>query len=390
MTDSIFMTCGARTPIGDLGGTLATVPAVQLGETASRAAMERAGIALEQIGEAIFGNVLQAGQGQNPARQVALGIGLPQSVPAYTVNMVCGSGMKAVELGIQRIKLGESSAVLTGGIESMSQAPYLLPSLRAGARLGHAQAIDSVLADGLTDVFGDYHMGLTAETLATRFGISRADQDNYALQSHRRYAAAAAELAPELVPVNCPGRKGVTVIAADQHPRPDVSLERLGTLRPAFAKTGSVTAGNASGINDGAAAVVLLASNRRPAADIPLLRVRDVVSVGCDPALMGLGPVYAVQALLKRHNMTPGDIDVWELNEAFAVQALAVLQALELDPARVNVNGGAIALGHPIGASGTRILVTLAHQMKRQSATLGVAALCIGGGMGMAMLLENC
>ncbi len=383
------MTCGARTPIGDLGGNLAGVSAVTLGMTAAEAALTRAGIPPDRIDEAIFGNALQAGQGQNPARQIAIGIGVPHAVPAYTVNMVCGSGMKAVELGRQRILLGQAETMLVGGIESMSQAPYLLPALRTGARLGNATALDSVVSDGLTDAFGQYHMGVTAERLATDFDITRREQDAYALQSHQRYAATLERWTAEIAPVALKTRKGATTVVQDEHPRPETTLEKLGALRPAFARDGSVTAGNASGINDGGAALLLLAGSRPPADAPNTLRLRDIATVGCAPERMGLGPVQAVQTLLARQKLTVGDIDLWELNEAFAVQTLAVLRELALDMTCVNVNGGAIALGHPIGASGARILVSLAHEMKRRSAALGIATLCIGGGMGMAVLLEN-
>lgn len=385
---NVLMLAPARTPIGDIGGSLAKVSAVSLGVTASSAALQRAGIAPDQVDEAIFGNVLQAGQGQNPARQIALGAGLPHSVPAFTVNKVCGSGLKAVDLGWQSIALGRAETVLAGGVESMSQAPYLLPAMREGARLGHAQVIDSVVGDGLTDVFGQYHMGITAENLAAQFGISRVEQDAFAVESNRRYAAAAELFGQEIAPVTIKGRKGDTVISADEHPRPDTSVEKLAALRPAFKPDGTVTAGNASGINDGAAAVLLVAEEACPAGANAAL-IRGIAAAGCDPATMGLGPVFAVRKLLAQQGLAIADIDLWELNEAFAVQSLAVLRELELDPATVNVNGGAIALGHPIGASGARILVTLFYQMKRQGAARGIAALCIGGGMGIAMLLEN-
>jgi len=385
---NVLILAPARTPIGDIGGSLAKVSAVSLGVTASSAALERSNIAPDQVDEAIFGNVLQAGQGQNPARQIALGAGLPHSVPAFTVNKVCGSGLKAVDLGWQSIALGRAETVLAGGVESMSQAPYLLPAMREGARLGHSQVIDSVVADGLTDVFGQYHMGITAENLAAQFGISRAEQDAFAVESNRRYATAVELFGQEIAPVTIKGRKGDTVISTDEHPRPDTSVEKLSTLRPAFKPDGTVTAGNASGINDGAAAVLLVAEEACPAG-ADAMRIRGVAAAGCDPATMGLGPVFAVRKLLAQQNLTFADINLWELNEAFAVQSLAVLRELQLDPATVNVNGGAIALGHPIGASGARILVTLFHQMKRQGAALGIAALCIGGGMGIAMLIEN-
>ena len=385
---NVLMLAPARTPIGDIGGALAKVSAVSLGITAASASLARAGIAPDRIDEAIFGNVLQAGQGQNPARQIAMGIGVPQRVPSFTVNKVCGSGLKAVDLGWQSILLGRADAVLAGGIESMSQAPYLLPAMRDGARLGHSQVIDSVVGDGLTDVFGQYHMGITAENLAAQFGISRVEQDAFAVESHRRYAAAAELFTQEIAPVTIKGRKGDTIVSTDEHPRPDSSVEKLAALRPAFKPDGTVTAGNASGINDGAAAVLLVAEEACPVGADAML-IRGVAAAGCDPATMGLGPVFAVRKLLAEQGLSINDIDLWELNEAFAVQSLAVLRELELDPATVNVNGGAIALGHPIGASGARILVTLFHGMKRQGAALGVAALCIGGGMGIALLVEN-
>ena len=378
-----------RTPIGDIGGSLAKVSAVSLGTVSAVASLQRAGVSPEALDEVIIGNVLQAGQGQNPARQIAIGAGVPQYVPSFTVNKVCGSGLKAVDLGWQSILLGRANAVLAGGVESMSQAPYLLPAMREGARLGHSQVIDSVVGDGLTDVFGQYHMGVTAENLAAKFSISREEQDAFAAESHRRYAAAAALFSQEIAPVTIKDRKGETIISTDEHPRPDTSAEKLGKLRPAFKPDGTVTAGNASGINDGAATVLLTAADGPLAQQADGVFVRDVAAAGCDPAMMGLGPVHAVRKLLDRQGLTLDDIDLWELNEAFAVQSLAVLRELKLDAAKVNVNGGAIALGHPIGASGARILVTLLHEMKRRSAGLGVAALCIGGGMGIAMLLEN-
>ena len=390
----VLLSGAARTPIGDLNGALAGVGAVQLGNLAAAAALERSGIPKERIDEAIFGNVLQAGQGQNPARQVAMGAGIPPSVPAFTVNKVCGSGLKALELGWQSILLGRADAVLAGGIESMSQAPYMLPGLRAGARLGDAKALDPILSDGLTDVFGKYHMAITAENLAGKYHIGRADQDGFALASQQKYAAAASKnlFADEIAAVILKQKKAEIRVDKDEHPRPDTTLEKLAKLSPAFKPDGTVTAGNASGINDGAAALVLAAEGSPVAAGIDgrrTVRIRDFAAAGCDPAEMGLGPVYAVRKLLKATGLTTKDVDLWELNEAFAAQSLAVLRELALDQDRVNVNGGAIALGHPIGASGARIVVTLVHEMKRRQAGVGVAALCIGGGMGLAVMLEN-
>ena len=390
----VLLSGAARTAIGDLNGALSGVGAVQLGVAATAAALERSGISGDKIEEAVFGNVLQAGQGQNPARQAAMGAGIPASVPAFTVNKVCGSGLKALELGWQSIMLGRADSVLAGGMESMSQAPYLLPALRAGARLGDAKALDPILSDGLTDAFGRYHMAITAENVASKYGIGRAEQDAFALASQQKYAAAASKnlFADEIVAVVVRQKKAETRVDKDEHPRPDTTLEKLARLSPAFKPDGTVTAGNASGINDGAAAVVLAAEGSPAAAALDgrrTVRVRGFAAAGCDPAEMGLGPVYAVRKLLRSTGLAAGDVDLWELNEAFAAQSLAVLRDLALDPARVNVNGGAIALGHPIGASGARIVVTLVHEMKRRQSAVGVAALCIGGGMGLAVMLDN-
>ncbi len=390
----VLLSGAARTAIGDLNGALSGVGAVRLGVAAAAAALERAGIPGERIEEAVFGNVLQAGQGQNPARQVAMGAGIAASVPAFTVNKVCGSGLKALELGWQSIALGRADAILAGGMESMSRAPYLLPAMRAGARLGDAKAQDSILSEGLTDAFGNCHMAITAENLAAKYTISRAEQDAFAFASQQKYAAAAAKKLPdgEIAAVVVKQKKAEITVDKDEHPRPDVTLEKLAGLSPAFKKDGTVTAGNSSGINDGAAAVVLAAEGSPAAAGLDgrwTVRIRDFAAAGCDPAEMGLGPVYAVRKLLKAAGMAAKNVDLWELNEAFAAQSLAVLRELALDPGLVNVNGGAIALGHPVGASGARIVVTLIHEMKRRKAALGVAALCIGGGMGLAVMLEN-
>ncbi|NLE66562.1 MAG: acetyl-CoA C-acetyltransferase [Lentisphaerae bacterium] len=390
----VLLSGAARTAIGDLNGALSGVGAVQLGVVAASTALERSGLSGDKVEEAVFGNVLQAGQGQNPARQVAMGAGIPASVPAFTVNKVCGSGLKALELGWQSIMLGRADAVLAGGMESMSRAPYLLPAMRAGSRLGDAKAPDSIIGDGLTDVFGKYHMAITAENVAAKYGITRGEQDEFALESQRKYAAAASRdlFAAEIAAVVIKQKKAEARVDKDEHPRPDTTLEKLARLPPAFKPDGTVTAGNASGINDGAAAAVLAAEGSAAAAGLDLgrtVRVRGFAAAGCDPAEMGLGPVYAVRKLLRATGLSAGNVDLWELNEAFAAQSLAVLRDLALDPARVNVNGGAIALGHPIGASGARIVVTLVHEMKRRQSAVGVAALCIGGGMGLAVMLEN-
>ncbi len=386
----ILISGAVRTPIGGLGGGLSKVSAVELGKVVVQESLKRSGMQAESIDEVIIGNVLQAGLGQNPARQIAIGCGVPVEVPSFTVNQVCGSGLKAIDLALRSILLGEASAVIAGGIESMSGAPYILPALRQGARFGKSIALDIVESDGLTDVFGQYHMGVTAENIAEKFNISREDQDRFAAESQRRCGITMKNkiFEDEIVPVTVRQRKKEIIVDQDEHPKPGSTFEILSTLRPAFKKDGTVTAGNASGINDGAASLIVADADQF-ADKSQCVRIRDIVCVGCTPELMGMGPVGAVNKLLKRQGMSVDDIDLWELNEAFAVQSLAVLDELKLDPAKVNVNGGAIALGHPIGASGTRITVTLIHQMKRQNAAFGVASLCVGGGMGLAILLEN-
>ncbi len=386
----VLISGAVRTPIGDLNGSLAGISAVELGKLSVAASLKRAGIDQSEVNEVIIGNVLQAGMGQNPARQIAIGCGVPQPVPSFTVNQVCGSGLKAIDLAYRSILLNEAEIVIAGGVESMSNAPYILPSLRQGARLGECIARDTAISDGLTDVFGQYHMGITAENIAVKYGITREMQDHFALESQQRYAAANKKdiLKSEIIPVVIKQRKGEIIVEHDEHPRPDTTIEALAKLRPAFKPDGTVTAGNASGINDGAASVVLF-DGARNADRSQCVRIKDIVCVGCEPELMGMGPVGAVNKLLARQGMNVSNIDVWELNEAFAAQSVAVLHELRIDPAKVNVNGGAIALGHPIGASGARIVVSLIHQMKRQNAGLGIAALCVGGGMGIAILLEN-
>lgn len=386
----VLISGAVRTPIGTLGGNLSQLTATELGIVATGESLRRAGLTGNDIDEAIIGNVLQAGLGQNPARQIAIGCGVPVEKPSFTVNQVCGSGLKAIDLAFRSVKLGEARAVIAGGIESMSGAPYILPALRQGGRLGECTAFDTVVSDGLTDVFGKYHMGITAENIASEFGIGREAQDKFALESQRKYAAAMEQgvFRDEIVPVTVKLRRKEIVVDTDEHPRPDTTLETLASLRPAFNREGTVTAGNASGINDGAATMIV--ASEELASDLTqCVRIKDVVCVGCPPEVMGLGPVGAVRSLLTRNGLNAGDIDLWELNEAFAVQSIAVLEQLGLDESKVNVNGGAIALGHPIGASGARIVVTLIHQMKRQNAALGVASLCVGGGMGLAILLEN-
>jgi acetyl-CoA C-acetyltransferase len=382
-----------RTPIGSLGGQFSGTSVAELGSATARAAFQRAGIAPDQIDEAIFGNVLQAGQGQNPARQISLGSDVPVSVPAFTVNKVCGSGMKSLDLAWQAIQLGRANTILAGGAENMTQAPYLLPTLRGGARLGDTTAVDSLTSDGLTDVFNKFHMGITAENIADQYGITREEQDAFAADSQRKAgeAIAAGRFKDELSIVTVKQRKKELLIETDEYPRPETTAEKLAALSPAFKKDGSVTAGNASGINDGAASMIVAASDALPAgANLDrAVYLRDVRSHGCCPKTMGLGPIGAVQRLLEKNGLTVADIELWELNEAFAVQSLAVVRDLAIDPALVNVNGGAIALGHPIGCSGARIVTTLIHEMHRRGARYGVAAMCIGGGMGIGCLLER-
>lgn len=390
----VLITGAVRSPIGDLNGSLANVSAVTLGKVSAAESLRRCGIEAKYIDEVIFGNVLQAGLGQNSARQISVGINVPVETPAFTVNKVCGSGMKSIELGWQSILLNRVHIVLAGGIESMSQAPYILPAMRRGARLGDSSVLDTVLSEGLFDVFSQSHMGITAETIAERYSISRQEQDRFALESHQRCVKAMLNglWSEEIIPIKVTEKKKEALIEADEHPRPDTSLEKLAKLRPAFKSDGTVTAGNASGINDGAASVVLVAQDSQHADSIDktgAVCIRDLATSGCAPEVMGLGPVGAVNKLLDKTGMSINNIDLWELNEAFACQAIAVIRELKIDLQKLNVNGGGIALGHPIGATGTRIVVTLMHEMKRQKAALGVAAMCIGGGMGIAILLEN-
>jgi acetyl-CoA C-acetyltransferase len=382
-----------RTPVGTFGGAFKDVPATELGVLAVRAALERAGISGDAVDEVVLGCVLQAGLGQNPARQTALGAGIPKEVPATTVNMLCGSGLKAVAIASQMIAAGDADIVVAGGMENMSRAPYLVPTGRFGARMGSAELIDSMVHDGLTDAFGGIHMGVTAENVAERYGITRADQDEFAVASQQKAERAVSDgvLRDEIVPIEVPEKRGTRVVDTDEAPRPGTNLEALAKLRAAFrSEGGTVTAGNASGINDGAAAVVVMSAQRARAEGLtPLGSVESHASVGVEPAIMGIGPVPAVRKALARAGLQLEDIDLFELNEAFAAQSLAVIRELGLDPGRVNPHGGAIALGHPIGASGGRILVTLLHQMKRTHATRGVAALCVGGGQGQAAIIRN-
>jgi acetyl-CoA C-acetyltransferase len=391
MPDAVIL-AGCRTPIGTFGGVFRDVSAVELGTVVVREALQRAGVGPEQVDEVIFGCVLQAGVGMNPARQVAIRAGLPESVPAHTVNKVCGSGLKAVMLAAQGIRCGDAEIVVAGGTESMSRAPFLLPGARWGERLGHGTVLDHMIHEGLTDAFHDIHMGVTAENVVERYGISRADQDAFAAESQKRAGLAiqAGAFKDEIVPVSVAGKKGqATVVAADEHPRPGTTAEALAKLKPAFKPEGTVTAGNTSGLNDGAAALVVASAARAQAKGLkPLARIVSYASAAVDPKVMGIGPVPAVVRALENAGLSSGQIDLFELNEAFAAQSLAVIRELKLDPAKVNVNGGAIALGHPIGASGARVLVTLLHALKARRLKRGLAGLCIGGGQGVALVVE--
>lgn len=382
-----------RTPIGAFGGALKDLSAADLGAVVVREAIARAGVANGDVGDVVLGCVLQAGAGMNVARQAALKAGLPNEVPGETVNRVCGSGLQAVVHAVEAIRVGYVDTMVAGGTESMSNAPYLLKGARWGYRMGHAEAIDSMVADGLTCAIAACHMGITAEEVAARFGVTRADQDAFAAESQRRAAAAmqSGAFTDEIVPVDVPQRKGDFVrVTVDEYPRAGTTVESLAALKPAFRKDGTVTAGNASGINDGAAALVITTGEKaRTSGRAPLARILSYVSTGVDPKIMGVGPIPAVRKVVDRAGLRLSDIDLFELNEAFAAQSVAVVRELELDPARVNVNGGAIALGHPIGASGARVLTTLVYALRARGLRYGVAALCIGGGMGIAMAVER-
>ena len=390
MTELIIASA-ARTPIGSFNGVFANVPACKLGEIAIRAALERAKLDPREVDEAILGQVLAAGQGQNPARQAALAAGLPIESTALGINQVCGSGLRAVALAAQSIKAGDAKIIVAGGQESMSLSVHAA-HLRAGVKMGTGELTDTMVKDGLWDAFNNYHMGVTAENVAQKYGITRVDQDLFAFGSQQKAAAAAAagRFQAEIAAVTVKGRKADVVVDKDEYLKPDTTVEALGKLRPAFAKDGSVTAGNASGINDGAAALVVMTADEAAGRGItPLARIVSWATAGVDPAVMGTGPIPATKKALAKAGWSVGDLDLIEANEAFAAQALAVSQELGFDPAKVNVNGGAIALGHPIGASGARILVTLLHEMQKRRAKRGLATLCIGGGMGIAMALEG-
>jgi acetyl-CoA C-acetyltransferase len=392
MSEAVIV-AAARTAIGSFGGTLSTTPAAQLGAKVITALLERAGLSPEQIEEVILGQVLTAGVGMNPARQAALGAGLPYSVPCMTINMVCGSGLRSVHLASQAICCGDAGIIIAGGQENMSLAPHALMGSRTGIRMGDGQLKDTMISDGLWDVFNNYHMGVTAENIAKQFEIRREDQDAFAALSQQRAEAAqeAGRFKDEIVPVEIPQRKGDPIVFdSDEFPRHGTTAEGLAKLRPAFDKEGSVTAGNASGINDGAAAVVVMSREKADELGLePLASIRAIASAGVDPAIMGTGPIPASTMCLERAGWSVEDLDLIEANEAFAAQAISVNRGMGWDPEKVNVNGGAIALGHPIGASGARVLVTLLHEMKRRDAGKGLATLCIGGGQGVAIAVER-
>ncbi|WP_407343806.1 acetyl-CoA C-acetyltransferase [Pengzhenrongella phosphoraccumulans] len=392
MSDVVIVSA-VRTAVGSFGGALAEVPAVELGALVIKEAIARAGITPEQVDQVIFGNVIQAGLGQNPARQAAIKSGIPQEASAWTLNMVCGSGLKTLELAAQAILAGDADIIVTGGMENMSRAPYLLNKARTGYRMGNATMVDSMIQDGLQDAFDDVHMGITAENVADDFNLTREELDRYSTESQNRAEAAitAGKFVEEIVPVVIPRRKGDPIVfAQDEFPRFGTTYEGLSKLRPAFKKDGVVTAGNASGINDGAAALVVMSKAKALELGLtPMATLVSWASAGVDPKIMGTGPIPASRKALAKAGLTIEDMDVVEANEAFASQTLAVARELKLDMAKTNVNGGAIAIGHPVGASGARILVTLLHEMKRQDAKLGLATLCIGGGQGTALIVKR-
>ena len=390
MTD-IVITAAKRTPVGAFLGAFASVPAHELGRTAIEAALAQAGVAPEEVSEVILGQVLTAAQGQNPARQASMAAGVPKEVPAWGVNQVCGSGLRAVALAAQAIQSGDSSVVVAGGQESMSLSAHA-QNVRGGTKMGNLELIDTMIKDGLTDVFNGYHMGITAENLAEQYQVTRADQDNFAVASQNKAEAARSEgrFKDEIAPVTVKTRKGETVVDQDEYIRAGATIDGVSGLRPAFKKDGSVTAANASGLNDGAAALVVMSREEAERRGAPILaRIASWASAGVDPSIMGIGPVPASRRALEKAGWAIADLDLIEANEAFAAQALAVGKELGWDPEKVNVNGGAIAIGHPIGASGARVLTTLLYEMQRRDSKKGLATLCIGGGMGIAMCVER-
>jgi acetyl-CoA C-acetyltransferase len=390
--NEVVITAALRTAVGKFNGALAKVPAAQLGAHLIKALLTNTGVRPEQISEVILGQVLSAGVGQNPARQALIHAGLPDSVPGMTIGKVCGSGLKATHLAAQAIKCGDAEIVIAGGQENMSASPHVLQGSRDGFRMGDAKLIDSMIVDGLWDVYNNYHMGTTAENVAKKYEISRREQDEFAAASQQKAEAAqkAGRFKAEIAPIDIVSRKSTTVFDADEYIRSGTTVDALGELKPAFSKDGTVTAGNASGINDGAAAVMMMSARKADELGLkPLARVRAYSSAGVDPKFMGMGPVPASQLCLRKAGWTHQDLDLMEINEAFAAQAIAVNRQMGWDTAKINLNGGAIALGHPIGASGCRILVTLLHEMIRRDAHKGLASLCIGGGMGVALAVER-
>ncbi len=389
----VVIVSAVRTAVGTFGGALRDIPAIELGKIAVEEALKRARVKPEQVEEVILGNVLQAGQGQNPARQVLIRSGIPKEVPATTINKVCASGLKSVMMAAQAIKAGDVDVVVAGGIESMSQAPFYIPGARWGYRMNDGSLVDGMIHDGLLDIFNRYHMGITAENVAERFGVTRKDQDALSLRSQQNAGRAIKEgrFKEEIVPVAIPQKKGNPVVfETDEHPRPQTTMEALAGLRPAFKKDGTVTAGNASGINDGAAALVVMSAEKAKSLGLqPIARIKSYATAGVSPDIMGTGPVPASQKALQKGGLTVKDLDLIEANEAFAAQAVYVNRTMGWDPEKVNVNGGAVALGHPIGASGARILITLLYEMKKRQSRYGIATLCVGGGMGAALIAEK-
>jgi acetyl-CoA C-acetyltransferase len=391
MEDVVIVAAG-RSAVGKFGGTLAKVPAAELGAQVIRQLLAKTGIDPASVSEVIMGQVLTAGAGQNPARQAVIKAGLPDMVPGYTINKVCGSGLKATHLAAQAIMCGDAEIVIAGGQENMSASPHVLNGSRDGFRMGDAKLVDTMIVDGLWDVYNQYHMGVTAENVARKYEVSRAEQDEFALQSQLKAEAAQKEgkFKDEILPIEIPSKKGPTVFDTDEYPKHGSTIEALSSLRPAFNKEGSVTAGNASGLNDGAAAVIMMSASKAKELGLtPIARIKAYSSSGLDPTIMGMGPVSATRLCLKKAGWTHEDVDLMEINEAFAAQAIAVNKEMGWDTSKINVNGGAIALGHPIGASGARVLVTLLHEMVRRDAKRGLASLCIGGGMGVALAVER-
>jgi acetyl-CoA C-acetyltransferase len=391
MEDVVIVAAG-RTPVGKFGGTLAKIPAAELGAQLVKQLLAKTGIDPAAVSEVIMGQVLTAGVGQNPARQTVIKSGIPDSVPGITINMVCGSGLRATHLAAQAIKCGDAEIVVAGGQENMSASPHVLQNSRDGIRMGDGKLVDTMIVDGLWDVYNQYHMGVTAENVARKYDISRSQQDEFALQSQLKAEVAqkAGKFKDEIIPVEIASKKGTTMFDSDEYPKHGSTIEALSGLRPAFNKEGTVTAGNASGLNDGAAAVIMMsASKARELGLTPIARIKAYSSAGLDPSIMGMGPVSATRLCLEKAGWRHEDVDLMEINEAFAAQALAVNKEMGWDTSKINVNGGAIALGHPIGASGARVLVTLLHEMVRRDAKRGLASLCIGGGMGVALAVER-